>query len=73
MNFRQVNRIDLSPDVVDAIVFWSKNPKPMLDKLPLLADYPFYFQFTLNSYSQDIETGLRQFFPLPPPEAGGGL
>jgi DNA repair photolyase len=57
-NVRQVSRIDVSPDVVDAIVFWSKNPKPMLDKLSLLADYPFYFQFTLNSYSQDIEIGL---------------
>jgi len=57
-NIRQVSRIDLSPDVADAIVFWSKNPKPMLDRLSLLADYPFYFQFTLNSYSQDIETGL---------------
>jgi hypothetical protein len=57
-NARQVSRIDLSPDVVDAIVFWSKNPKPMLDTLPLLAEYPFYFQFTLNSYSEDIETGL---------------
>ena len=25
VNSRQVSRIDLSPDVVDCIVFWSKN------------------------------------------------
>lgn len=30
MNYHQVSRISLSPDVIDCIVFWSKNPKPML-------------------------------------------
>ena len=58
MNFHQVSRISLSPDVVDGIVFWSKNPKPMLGRLDRLKDYPFYFQFTLTSYGRDIEPGL---------------
>jgi DNA repair photolyase len=58
MNVHQVSEITLMPDTVDCIVFWSKNPRPMLDKLHLLDDYPFYFQFTLNSYTTDIETGL---------------
>jgi DNA repair photolyase len=57
-NTRQVSRVSLSPDVVDCIVFWSKNPQPMLAQLDKLQDYSFYFQFTLNSYAQDIETGL---------------
>ena len=30
MSFHQVSKINLSPDVVDCIVFWSKNPAPML-------------------------------------------
>lgn len=30
MNFHQVSRISLSPDVVDGIVFWTKNPLPLL-------------------------------------------
>jgi hypothetical protein len=38
MNSRQVSRIDLSPEVVDGIVFWTKNPVPILDKLDLLVD-----------------------------------
>ncbi|MDR3301976.1 MAG: DUF1848 domain-containing protein [Spirochaetaceae bacterium] len=58
MNIHQISKVSLLPDVVDCIVFWTKNPRPMLDKLQLLAAYPYYFQFTLNSYAQDIEAGL---------------
>ena len=35
MNIHQVSKINLSPDIVDCIVFWSKNPKPMLEKINL--------------------------------------
>ncbi|MDR0375481.1 MAG: DUF1848 domain-containing protein [Treponema sp.] len=58
MNSRQISKINLEPDVVDCIVFWSKNPKPMLDKLKFIKEYPYYFQFTLNPYDGDIETSL---------------
>ena len=29
----QISRVSLSPDAVDAIVFWTKNPTPMLPRL----------------------------------------
>lgn len=58
MNHHQVSRISLSADVVDGIVFWTKNPVPMLDRLHLLQAYPFYFQFTLNAYGADMEPGV---------------
>lgn len=58
MNIHQVSRIDLSPDVVDAIVFWTKNPTPMLTHLEELEDYTYYFQFTLNAYGPDVERHL---------------
>ena len=58
MNIHQVSEIDLSPDVVDCIVFWTKNPRPMLDRLEELSDYHYYFQFTLNPYATDVETGV---------------
>ena len=58
MNPRQISRIDLSPEVVDCIVFWTKNPEPMLKYLDELSGYPFYFQFTLTGYGTDIEPGL---------------
>jgi hypothetical protein len=58
MNIRQVSVINLDPELVDCIVFWSKNPKPMIDNLDLLKDYKFYFQFTLTPYEQDVEVKL---------------
>lgn len=58
MNFRQVSRISLSSDVVDCIVFWTKNPAPMMGRLNELGDRPYYFLFTINPYGNDIEVGL---------------
>ncbi|MCL1813748.1 MAG: DUF1848 domain-containing protein [Treponema sp.] len=58
MNIHQISKINLNPDVVDCIVFWSKNPKPMLDKLQYFNEYAYYFQFTLNPYGNDIESKL---------------
>lgn len=53
--FHTVSRIALSPDVVDGIVFWTKNPAPMLARLNELRDYPFYFQCTATAYGTDLE------------------
>lgn len=53
-----IYKIPINPDTTDGIVFWSKNPKPMLDKLDLIKDYPYYFQFTINSYRTDIERNV---------------
>lgn len=36
MNAHQISRIDLSPDVVECIVFWTKNPVNMIEKLGYL-------------------------------------
>jgi hypothetical protein len=53
--------INLTPDVIDCIVFWTKNPKPMLDKLYILDErgYDYYFQFTITSYQSDVESGIK--------------
>lgn len=58
MNPRQVSRVDLSPRLIDGIVFWTKNPLPMLPHLDALGDYPCYFQFTITPYGPEIEPGL---------------
>jgi hypothetical protein len=59
LNPRQIRRIDLSPEAVDGFIFWSKNPAPMLGCLTFcLANYAYYFQFTLNAYGQTIESGV---------------
>jgi DNA repair photolyase len=57
-NPRHIREVDLSPSAVDGIVFWTKNPRPMMGRLDALGPYAFYFQFTLNAYHEDIEPGL---------------
>ena len=54
MNTHQISRVSLSPEMADGIVFWTKNPTPILDKLDTLRDYMYYFQFTLNSYGTGV-------------------
>lgn len=58
MNAHQVSSIDLSPNVIDCIVFWTKNPANMLDRLGELKGYDYYFQFTVTGYGQDVEQNL---------------
>lgn len=58
MNIHQISKISLSPDVIDGIVFWTKNPVPMLGRISELQEYNYYFQFTLNSYDRDIEPNI---------------
>lgn len=60
MNPRQVSRIDLSPGVVDCIVFWTKNAAPMLDRLDELEEYDYYFQFTINDYGREAESHVPE-------------
>ena len=58
MNAKQLSRISLDPELVDCIVFWTKNPVPLIPRLDELKDYCYYFQFTLTGYGKDIERNL---------------
>lgn len=58
MNIHQVSRVKITPDVVDCIVFWTKNPQNMLSRLDELKDYNYYFQFTVNPYDKQIEANV---------------
>jgi len=56
-NSRQIRRVELRPDAVEAIVFWTRNPsrlQPHLDRLDALG-YRYYFQFTLTGYPRALE------------------
>ena len=55
MSYHQVSRVKLTPDVIDCIVFWTKDPGKMLGKLHLLDEYKYYFQITINPYEQHLE------------------
>lgn len=58
MNAHQISEIKITPDVVDCIVFWTKNPLPMMKRLNEIRDYNYYFQFTLTGYGNDVEVNL---------------
>ena len=56
-NSNQLSIVDLTPENVDVIVFWTRNPSPVLKKLKILDDlgYKYYFQFTINNYPKMYE------------------
>ena len=56
----QVTRVDLTPEHVDGLVLWSKNPAPLLPFLPELTafGFPFYLQFTVTPYDAALEPGV---------------
>ena len=50
----QVTEYSLDPEVVDLIVFCSKNPVPMLKYMDLLTSYRTYWYITITPYEADI-------------------
>ena len=60
MNTKQVTRVYLSPDKVDCIVFWTKNPSDFIKYLPEIDSmgYKYYFLFTLTSYDKSVEVNV---------------
>lgn len=54
-SYHQLSKIELTPSVVDCIVFWTKNPANMLNKLELISGYNYYFQFTVTGYGTAVE------------------
>ncbi len=59
-NAKQLSRILLHPSEVEAIIFWSKNPAPLLSYLSELNElgFHYYFQFSLNDYPRALEPNI---------------
>jgi hypothetical protein len=51
-------RVSLAPEVVDCIVFRTKNPAPMIARLDELRDYNYLFNITMNPYGREMESAL---------------
>ena len=60
MNAHQISKVILHHTLVDCIVFWSKNPEPLIRYLDLISEmkYKYYFQFTITPYDNSIEKAL---------------
>jgi len=56
-NRSQVGRVSLLPQDVDVIVFWTRNPRPLLPFLDELDErgYRYYFQYTLMDNPKSID------------------
>lgn len=54
------SEISLSVDQIDGLVFWTKNPRPLMKYLEEINEmgHSFYFQFTLTPYPSSIEAYL---------------
>jgi hypothetical protein len=71
-NAKRLSRVPLAPEIAECLVFWSKNPAPMLEAGVACPDMPegdllswldargyrYYFQFTLTPYGRDLERNL---------------
>ena len=73
----QITRYRLDPAVVDALVFCTKNPLPMLERLPLLDAFTMFWFVTITPYGREIAVSYthldvykRQHFPS---DAGGDV
>jgi len=57
---RQLKHVNLQPDKVDGIVFWTKNIGPFIEHLPEVQrmGFPFVIQHTINSYPRALEKAV---------------
>lgn len=59
MNYHMVSEVSLSPEVIDCIVFWTKDSTNFLKKINEFKHYSYYFQITITPYGRDIEKNVR--------------
>ncbi len=57
---RRAYRVDLSPEAVDGLVFWTKNIGPFLSYLEEVQErgYPFIVQYTITDYPRSLESSV---------------
>jgi len=56
-NSKQFSRIELKPELIEAIVFWTRNPSPLFSYLEELTSlgFNYYFQYTITGYPKILE------------------
>ncbi len=56
----QVQQFRLSPDVVDCLLFCTKNPEPMLSRIQELSKFHQLWFVTITPYGKDIEPNVPE-------------
>ncbi len=55
----KITRYELNSEVVDCVIFCSKNYEPILGRLNEITDkYNTYFFYTITAYEKDIEPNV---------------
>ncbi|MBN2406199.1 MAG: DUF1848 domain-containing protein [Elusimicrobia bacterium] len=56
-----VRKVSLDPAITDIIVFWTKDPLNMMNKLDYMdkAGYKYYFLITVTGYGKELEPNVR--------------
>lgn len=59
-NYNQISRVSLRPSDVDAIVFWTRNPRALMSSLSILdkMGFRYYFQYTITGYPRLLERSV---------------
>jgi len=59
-NYNQISRVSLNPEDVEAIVFWTRNPRKIMKSLGVLdgKGIRYYFQYTITGYPRLIERSV---------------
>jgi DNA repair photolyase len=55
-NAAQIRRVSLKPEDVEFLVFWTRDPRPLLAAQP--EQYPFYTMTTLTGYPEILEPNV---------------
>jgi hypothetical protein len=69
-NSQRIASVQLNADVVDCIVFWTKNTQPMLSQLDTIdtMGYPYFFNLRLrhmmNRWKKDYLRNRKSWRPL---------
>lgn len=61
MNIHQISKIPLSPEKIECITFWTKNPSDkFINDLKIIDElgYKYYFQYSVTSYDQKVEVNV---------------
>lgn len=56
----QITKYMLNPQVIDIMVFCTKNPLPMLDRISLLSQFNTFWFVTITPYGKEIEPCVPQ-------------
>lgn len=59
-NENHLSRVQLTPEEVECIIFWTKNPIPMIPRLKEIdaMGYQYYFEYTITGFGADLEPFL---------------